>query len=97
MENENGRIISDMVNKSSFSPIEVAQYMANDHRYLQGEFFKLCEFFIAILANNYEKGIYDGRNEYACKCAKTMIDALCEQKLLDKDYIENYILNGKAI
>lgn len=91
-DNKNGNIISDMVNSSLFDAKSVAKFMAKDHRYLQGEFFKLCEYFIAILAHNYENGIYDGRNEYACKCAKIMTDALVENKMIDKWWIENYLL-----
>lgn len=94
-DNKNGNIISDMVNSSVFNAKDVANFMARDHRYLQGEFFKLCEYFIAILAHNYENGVYDGRNEYACKAAKVMTDALVEKELLFKPWVEDYLLKDE--
>jgi len=60
----------------------VAQGLAQDHRYLVGEKAKLYIRFFEVLAENEEKGFYDARNEYACKCARVMIDALRKEKLL---------------
>lgn len=57
---------------------EVAQAMAQDHRYLVQERFKLTLEYWKELAKNYRKGRYDPRNEWACKCASIAIDALIE-------------------
>lgn len=53
-----------------------AMKMAQDHRYLQNEMFKVCLEYIKILAENCDKGYYDPRNEWACKTSKEMIDHL---------------------
>jgi len=57
---------------------EVAQAMAQDHRYLVQERFKLMLEYWKELAKNYRKGRYDPRNEWACRCAGVAIDALIE-------------------
>ena len=61
---------------------EVAQAMAQDHRYLVQERFKLQLEYWKELAKNERKGRYDPRNEWACKCARVAIDALIESELL---------------
>lgn len=53
--------------------------MGLEHRYLQQEMFKVCLEYIKVLADNYEKGIYDGRNEWACKTSKGFVD-YCKEK-----------------
>lgn len=55
--------------------------MANDHRYLINEKASLFVQFMAELAIAYHKGYYDGRNEWACKCAAAMIETLIEKEL----------------
>ena len=40
--------------------------MANEHRYLQNEMFKVCLAYIKQLAKAYENNSYDLRNEWAC-------------------------------
>ena len=49
--------------------------------------------FMETLANNWHKGHYDGRNEYACKLAATAIDNLVENDLyfVSEDYHNNNI------
>ena len=61
------RQFGKFVNGRMSSPKEVARNMARDHRYLQNEMFKVCLEYIKILGENYSKGNYDARNEYACE------------------------------
>lgn len=61
---------------------EVAQAMAQDHRYLVGQKAQLYIEFLKQLAIYHRKGRYDPRNEWACKCARVAIDALIEAELL---------------
>ena len=81
-DNVFARQFSDFVNGKMRSRNETAKLMANDHRYLQQEMFKVFLAYAQILANNYNNGRYDGRNEYACKCANEIISALEEKKLI---------------
>lgn len=55
-----------------------AKKMAVEHRYLQQEMFKVCLEYIKVLAENCEKGVYDGRNEWACKTSKFIVDSCKE-------------------
>ena len=70
------RQFGDFVNGKMESPKKVAQKMATNHRYLQGEMFKVCKAYIEVLAENYEKGRYDARNEFACTMAKILKDTM---------------------
>lgn len=91
MENKTAKAISELVNKISFNGIEIGTELSTDHRYLQNELFKMFIHFAGNLAANYKNGKYDGRNEYACKCAKIMIDALERNELFDAEYyLEEY-------
>ena len=81
--------ISEMVNKTSFNPMQVGVEMTTDHRYLVNEFFKATLHFVGQLKRDYEKGKFDGRNEFACKCAKVMIDALSAEGLYVPEYWAN--------
>lgn len=51
-----------------------ARKMAREHRYLQQEMFKVCLEYIKVLAENYENGIYDNRNEWSCQISKDFVD-----------------------
>lgn len=73
---------SSFINGKLSHTKEVAQAMAQDHRYLVQERFKLMLEYFKELAKNERKGFYDPRNEWACKCARVAIDALIESKLL---------------
>lgn len=66
------RSFSDYVNKCPNDFERAARAMANDHRYLQQEMFKLCMEFIKKLADNYNRGWYDDRNKWACQTAHTI-------------------------
>ena len=77
------RFFSNFVNGRMNSTHKVAEGMARDHRYLQQQMFKVCLEYIKILAENADKGYYDGRNEWACTASKYMIDGL---KMADYPY-----------
>lgn len=72
------RTESDFINGRLSHTKEVAQAMAQDHRYLVQERFKLTLEYWKELAKNYRKGWYDPRNEWACKIASMAINALIE-------------------
>ena len=72
------RFFSNFVNGSMRSKQNVAEKMSLEHRYLQNEMFMVCMAYITKLAENCERGYYDGRNEYACKTAQKIIDHLNE-------------------
>ncbi len=68
------RFFSSFVNGRLNSKRHVAEMMCREHRYLQNEMFKVCLEFIKMLAENYENGRFDPRNEYATKTSKKIID-----------------------
>ena len=68
------RFFSDFVNGRMISKKYVAEKMSHDHRYLQNEMFKVLLEYIKILADNCERGYYDGRNKYAAETSKMIID-----------------------
>ena len=87
-------IISEFVNGASSDYKSVADELARDHRYLQGQEFSLALELIYALAHNYAKGWYDPRNEFACKMATTMVQALEDADMIclsDKEFA----LDGK--
>lgn len=81
--------ISNIVNNTLFSPVEVGVELSTDHRYLQNELFKTFLHFAGQLARNEAKGHYDDRNEFACKCSKVVIKALQEADLYDAKFWED--------
>lgn len=70
------RFFSNFVNGKLTSSKDVANKMAQDHRYLQEEMFKVCMKYIVILAQNFNDGYYDGRNAYACETSNKIVKAL---------------------
>ena len=82
-KNKKAQEISDIVNSTLFNPMEVGVQLANEHRYLVNEMFKMFLHFSGKLSMDYEKGYYDGRNEFACKCSKIIVDALKENGMYD--------------
>lgn len=70
------RHLSRMVNGGCYNLKGVAEICARDHRYLQSELFKFCAEYIKCLAEHYEKGHYDPRNEWACEKASDMAKLL---------------------
>ena len=68
------RNFSDYVNRCPNDFKKAAKKMSCDHRYLQSEMFKVFIEYIKILAENYENGFFDDRNEYACATSKAIIE-----------------------
>ena len=76
IKNVKAKEISELINDCSYSPRAVGCELSTIHRYLQSEFGRTARHFLGCLAENYDKGRYDARNEYECRCAKIMISAL---------------------
>lgn len=72
---------SRFVNGKMRSAKKTGIELANDHRYLVQEKFKVAMYFIEQLADNYKKGYYDPRDEWACKLAAATIEHLSEKEL----------------
>lgn len=72
------RFFSNFVNGKLKDKRHVAQAMANEHRYLQNEMFKVCLAYIEKLEESYASGRYDGRNQYACETSSKIMYALRE-------------------
>ena len=68
------------INCCGVDKLGAAKGWARMHRYLVNEMFGVCIRFIGILAKNYEDGIYDARNEYACAQSKRIVDALKKEE-----------------
>lgn len=73
-ENVFARLFGNYVNGKLGNKKKVAELMCREHRYLQNEMFKVCLEYIKLLAENYDSGCYDGRNEYAAMTSKKIID-----------------------
>ena len=70
------------------SPRYVGKALADDHRYLVNEKAKLMFYFMEQIAENWHKGRYDQRNEWASRLAATAYDRLTEENLIyDPEYI----------
>ena len=83
---EKAKEISKLINDCSFNARRCGIELSTDHRTLQSTFAKCAMSFFGCLAENYSNGFYDGRNEYECRCARVMIDALTEAGLWFEDY-----------
>ena len=68
------RFFGNFVNGKLISRKKVAERMCREHRYLQNEMFKVCLEYIKELANCYECGRFDPRNQYAAETSKKIID-----------------------
>lgn len=68
------RLFGDYINGKLGNKKKVAKLMSCEHRYLQNEMFHVCLEYIKKLAENCEKGYYDGRNKYAAETSKKIID-----------------------
>ncbi len=75
------KTFSRFVNGAMFSARKTGAELANDHRYLVNEKFKVMMGFMEQLAKDYKNGHYDPRNEWACKLASTAIDSLVKNEL----------------
>ena len=64
------KTISDAINKCGSDHQANAEYFANfEHRYLQSELMNFFCKYVEEMAKNGKKGVYDGRNEWACLLA----------------------------
>lgn len=84
---------SEFVNGKMSSPRKTGKELAKDHRYLVNEKARLMFSFMEQLAEDWHKGRYDQRNEWACRLAAEAIDHLAEKKLyhLPDEYYDNQI------
>ncbi len=71
--------ITDAIN-GSFNYKIFAEQMSHEHRSLQYDFTMLCIEWLRKCREMYEEDNYDGRNEYACKTGKILMDKLEERK-----------------
>ena len=85
-KNSTASKISKLVNSTLFNPIQVGVELTTDHRYLVNEFFKTTLHFMGQLKRDYEQGKFDERDEFACKCASKMVDALTDEDLYTPKY-----------
>ncbi len=68
------RFFRNYVNRCPNDFKKAAKAMGREHRYLQSEMFKMCIEYIKVLAEHYNNGCYDPRNEWACSTAYSIID-----------------------
>lgn len=69
-EHESGlaKTISDAINVCGHDLHANAEYFANfEHRYLQSELMNFLCAYVEEMAKNGKAGVYDGRNEWACR------------------------------
>lgn len=78
--------ISNILNRMSVDAREVGVELSTDHRYLSNKAFTMFLHLAGELARDFEKGYYDERNQYACKCSKIIIDTLEKENLYDKKF-----------
>lgn len=76
------RFFSNYVNKCPNDFDKAVEKMSHEHRYLQNEMFLVCLKYIKKLAENFDKGIYDARNQYACETSNAIICNLREKNIL---------------
>lgn len=68
--------ISNFVNGKCHDMEKTARLMANDHRYLVQEMFKLFIAFAKELSKDFFKGAYDPRNQWACSKSVEIMNKL---------------------
>jgi len=71
---EAAKAMSDFVNNMSLNERAFVEEMNKEHRTLQQSFTGLCFAWIRHCAEKYEKGLYDGRNEAACKLSAEIVE-----------------------
>jgi hypothetical protein len=67
--------ITDELN-GSFDKKAFCERMSREHRTLQAEFTSLCLEWLSTCREMYEDERYDGRNMYACRTGKVLMDHL---------------------
>ncbi len=82
-ENEQAFVecFSQFVNGQMGSAAKVGNALADDHRYLINEKGKVVFAFLERLANDYQKGRYDQRDEWVCRLAAEAIEHLVENRM----------------
>lgn len=65
----NASKLTDLLNSTAVRPMPLGVALTSEHRYLQQQFWTMVEGFIIESADKFEKGYYDGRNEYAVRMA----------------------------
>jgi hypothetical protein len=80
-DKEFAKAFSEFVNGRMCSAKKTGMELANDHRYLVNEKFKVVLAFMEKLAVDYRNGHYDLRDEWACKLASAAIESLELQRL----------------
>lgn len=80
---------SQFVNGKMSSASQTGQMLANDHRYLVNEKFKVVMAFIEELAVCYHKSQYDQRNEWACHLAAEIMQCLSISNLYSSERLSN--------
>ena len=76
------KAFADFVNGGMCSPELTGKELAKAHRYLQQEMFKVFLGFMKQLAHNYQKGIFDDRNEWASRLSAEAYRSLLESDLM---------------
>lgn len=72
----------NFVNGKVSSTEKTGRAMTTMHRYLQQQAFKVCVGFMKSLAHNYQKGLFDDRNEWASRLANEAYGHLVEADLI---------------
>lgn len=73
---------ANFVNGRMCSAENTGRELTRAHRYLQQQMFKVFVGFMRQLAYNYQKGSYDGRNEWASRLASEAYTRLIESDLI---------------
>ena len=68
------RQFENFVNGKCYDMRKTAKLMTKKHRYLVQEMFKLFIEFVRELSHDYENNCYDGRNEWAVKTSKEIVE-----------------------
>lgn len=71
---EAARAMSDFVNNMRLDEEAFVDAMIQEHRTLQQSFTGLCFAWIRRCAERYEAGLYDGRNEAACRTCAEIVE-----------------------
>lgn len=67
-----------------------AETLSHAHRYLQGEVFMFCLYYIRALSVNAKKGRYDSRNEFACELASKF-------EKVEKEYYDQRAMHNQEL
>ena len=80
------------VNGRMYSAEATGREMAQSHRYLQQEMFKVCLAFVGQLAKNYQQGYFDERNEWASHLAAEAYEYLAKEGLVYDPEFKNALI-----